>query len=279
MRQAMQKIKLVATDLDGTLLTREMGLSHENREALERCITEGITVVVATGRSLSSVPEQVRRIRGLEWLVCANGAKIYDNVTEEQLFSDCLSREAIDAVWDIIEDATVMKEIFYNGVPYTSALAFEHLEDFGVPDHFADYVRATRKPVEDLTAFTREHIDEIENINFIHSSDEEKIPLLHKLAAHRALYTLTTSLPFNFEIGGAGVDKSKAVDFICRKLGIRQDEVMCIGDNNNDVAMIEYAGVGVAVENAVAAAREAADFITTAHDKDGVAFAIEIYCE
>jgi hydroxymethylpyrimidine pyrophosphatase-like HAD family hydrolase len=85
-------------------------------------------------------------------------------------------------------------------------------------------------------------------------------------------------LPFNFEIGGVGVDKAKAVDFICKKLGIAQDEVLCIGDNNNDVAMIEYAGVGVAMEDAVSAAKEAADFITTSHDKDGVAFAIDIYC-
>jgi Cof subfamily protein (haloacid dehalogenase superfamily) len=256
-----------------------MGLSSENRDALERCIRAGITVVVATGRSLSSIPEQVRQIHGLEWLVCANGAKIYNNATEEQLFSDCLSREALAAVRDIIEDNTVMKEVFYNGVPYTSALAFYHLRDFGVPEHFADYVRATRTPVEDIAAFTNEHIDEIENINFIHSGGEDKIPLLHKLAEHRELYTLTTSLPFNFEIGGAGVDKAKAVDFIAKKLGIQPGEVMCIGDNNNDVAMIEYAGVGVAVEDAVSAAKEAADFITTSNDRDGVAFAIGIYCD
>jgi hydroxymethylpyrimidine pyrophosphatase-like HAD family hydrolase len=168
--------------------------------------------------------------------------------------------------------------VFYNGVPYTSALAFHNLQDYGVPEHFADYVRATRTPVDDLSGFTKEHIDEIENINFIHTDEADRIKLLHKLAAHRELYTLTTSLPFNFEIGGAGVDKAKAVDIIAGQLDIKQSEVMCIGDNNNDVAMIEYAGVGVAVEDAVSAAKEAADFITTSNDKDGVAFAIEIYC-
>jgi Cof subfamily protein (haloacid dehalogenase superfamily) len=274
----MRKIKLVATDLDGTLLTREMGLSRENREALERCIREDITVVIATGRSLSSVPEYVREIEGLRWLVCANGAKIYDNVTGEQLFSDCLSTEAIESVWDIIEDETIMKEVFYNGVPYTGQFSFDNLEDYGVPDYFADYVRATRKPVPDLAAFTRERQTEIENINFIYSGDEDKLSLLHKLAEHRELYTLTTSLPFNFEIGGIGVDKSKAIDIIAKQAGISPDEVMCIGDNNNDVAMIRYAGVGVAVEDAVTAAKEAAEFITASNERDGVAFAIGIYC-
>jgi hydroxymethylpyrimidine pyrophosphatase-like HAD family hydrolase len=202
----MKPIKLVATDLDGTLLTREMGLSRENKEALERCIREGITVVIATGRSLYSVPDMVRQIEGLEWLVCANGAKIYNNITEEQLFSDCLSRDAIESVWGIMEDNTVMKEVFYSGVPYTSRLAFDNLADFGVPDYFADYVRASRKPVDDLAAFTLSHIEDIENINFIHTSEENRLVLLHELAAHKDLYTLTTSLPFNFEIGGQGVD-------------------------------------------------------------------------
>jgi hydroxymethylpyrimidine pyrophosphatase-like HAD family hydrolase len=61
-------------------------------------------------------------------------------------------------------------------------------------------------------------------------------------------------------------------------MDVSADEVMCIGDNNNDVAMIEFAGVGVAMEDAVAAAREAADFVTLSHDKSGVAFAVEVYC-
>jgi Cof subfamily protein (haloacid dehalogenase superfamily) len=269
-------IRLVATDLDGTLLNREHRLPGENRAALERCVKNGVEVVIATGRALSTVPSEVREIGGVRYLICANGANIYDNGTEELLFARYLSREAVESIWDLMENAAVMKEIFWRGEPYTSRTAYDHLDRFGVPDWFREYVLTTRIPVDDLEAFTREHAEEIENINFNYANYHIRDFLVDRLqTGDGRLYTLTASLPFNIEIGGVGVDKAGAVAQVAAWLGVPRAQCMCLGDNSNDVSMIRWAGVGVAVSDGVPAAVEAANYITASSAESGVARALE----
>jgi Cof subfamily protein (haloacid dehalogenase superfamily) len=266
-------VKLVATDLDGTLLNSALELSDENRAALIRCAEQGIHVVIATGRSRSAVPQIVREIDGIQYLVCANGAKIYDNTTDQQLYAQYLSAEALDSVWSLIEVDHIMCEVFFDGKPYVSAACYGDLAGYGVPEWFIDYVRASRIPTDDLPAFTKAHADAIENINFNYGSEEMRAYLWNRLSGSD-LYELTSSLPFNYEIGGLGVNKAAAIDFLCRMLHISPQETMCIGDQVNDVGMIAYAGIGVAMGDGVAAAREAANFVTLSCDRSGVAHAI-----
>ncbi|MDR0520204.1 MAG: HAD family hydrolase [Clostridiales Family XIII bacterium] len=270
------RIRLVATDLDATLLNREHMMPHENKAALERCIAAGVEVVVATGRAISTVPREVRDVEGIRYLICANGANIYDNATDERLYAKFLSREAIESVWDLMENAAIMKELFWNGDPYTSRDALDNLARFGVPDWFSEYVLSTRLPVDDLEKFAREHIDEIENVNFNYANYNIRDFLVERLKRDDGrLYTLTASLPFNIEIGGMGVDKAGAVAQVAEWLGIAREECMCFGDNSNDVSMIKWAGIGVAVASGVPEAVEAADYVTAAAQECGVAKAIE----
>ncbi|MDR1043447.1 MAG: HAD family hydrolase [Clostridiales Family XIII bacterium] len=274
----MTDIRLVATDLDATLLNHEHMVPDDNRAALERCVRNGIEVVVATGRALSTVPAEVRGIEGVRYLVCANGANIYDNETEKLLHAMYLSKEAVESIGDLMENAAVMKEIFWGGNPYTSRTAYDDLARFGVPDWFRDYVLSTRKPVDDLSAFTKDHIEQIENINFNYANYNIRDFLVDRLKVDDGrLYTLTASLPFNIEIGGIGVDKAGAVARVAEWLGISREQCMCFGDNNNDVSMIKWAGIGVAVADGVPEAIEAADYVTKPSSESGVARALEHY--
>jgi Cof subfamily protein (haloacid dehalogenase superfamily) len=206
-------------------------------------------------------------------LVCSNGSKIYDNKSGSQLYAKYLSAEAIDHVRGIIRDNTIMKEVFWHGAPYTDKNTFDNLTGYGVPERFQDYVRSTRTPVDGIADFTEAHKTEIENINFVYGNREQGIELLNKLSGCD-LYTLTSSMPFNFEIGGAGVDKAAALQFVCDEFGISQAEVMAIGDSANDLAMLHFAGVSVAMGDASYEIREAADFITLGAEECGVALAI-----
>jgi Cof subfamily protein (haloacid dehalogenase superfamily) len=274
--KAMSDILLVATDLDGTLLNREHEIPEDNRTALERCVKNSVEVVVATGRALSTVPREVRDISGIRYLVCANGANIYYNATEELLYARYLSREAVESVWDLIGNAAIMKEMFWKGDPYTSRSAYDDLERFGVPDWFRKYVLSTRIPIDDLDAFTREHIEQIENINFNYANYNIRDFIVERLKKDDGrLYTLTASLPFNIEIGGIGVDKAGAIANVAEWLGISRGQCLCVGDNSNDVSMIRWAGTGVAVSDGVPAAIEAADYVTEAASDCGVARALE----
>jgi Cof subfamily protein (haloacid dehalogenase superfamily) len=252
-----------------------MSLSQGNKTALERAIAAGIEVVVATGRSLTSIPDEVKDIAGIDYLICANGAKIYDNRTQELLYSKYLTPEAIESVWDIITGGEIMCEVFWNGRPYVEKAAYEGLSAYGIPDTSREYITRSRTPVVGLPEFTREHITEIENINFNCGIPAKRLEVEHRLRRFD-LYSLTSSFSYNLEIGGIGVSKAAALAWLCEKQGIKPSEVMAIGDNDNDVSMIKFAGVGVAMEEAVKAAWSAANFITRSNDDDGVAFVIDL---
>jgi Cof subfamily protein (haloacid dehalogenase superfamily) len=274
---ADRNIKLIATDLDGTLLDSDMGLSPENREALERCGAAGICVVIATGRSKTSVPECVLDLACIDYLVCANGAKIYDAHTGKQIYAKCLTREAVENVREIIENPEVMCEVFWDGSPYISETCYGDLTRYGIPGWVVEYVRESRIPVPDIAAFARAHIDEIENINFVYGNEDLRDWIYRRLHGN-TLYTLTTSMRYNLEIGGIGVSKASALEFLCDALDIDARETLCIGDNDNDARMLQFAGIGVATDNASAAAKVAADVVTLSNNEAGVAFALEMFC-
>ena len=268
-------IKLISSDLDGTLLDSNMGLSSNNLAALSRCVEQNIHIVVATGRSFHSVPKQVREIEGLEYLICANGAKVYNNVSEELLYAEYLDGDALKKIWHIFKDPNIICEIFWDGKPFVSKKLFDDPDRFGVPMRFREYFLRSRTPIEDIEDFTSKRISEIENINFLFSDMEDRNRFADYIAGLNS-FELTSSFPFNLEIGGIGVNKAAGLEFICKKLEILPEEVMSFGDNANDISMIKYAGVGVAMENAVSSVKEAAVFVTRDRDDDGVAFAINL---
>ena len=268
-------IKLIATDLDGTLLNSNMEISETNLKALKRCVDLGIHIVVATGRSLYSIPQPVRDIQGLEFLICANGAKVHDNLTEELYYAKYIDADALRSIGGIFEDDGIICEIFWDGKPYVSKKLYDEPEKYGVPEYFKAYFKRSRTPIEKFSEFAFEHIEEIENINFLFDNLEMKQRITDYLAGKNC-FELTSSFPFNIEIGGVGVSKAAALDFICKKLDIMPNEVMSFGDNANDCEMIKYAGVGVAMENAVSSVKEASVFVTLDRDDDGVAFGINL---
>jgi len=266
-------IKLLATDLDRTLLTVEHRVSDENRAALEACADKGILLVAATGRALSAVPEAVRAIRGVRYLICANGSKIYDNVSGELLCERYLDAEAIEYVMPMLKDNDVLLEFFWDGFPWVDAERYR--THAGIPDWFLDYFRQSRKPLEDLEAGVRANIHRIENVNFVFGTEDVKQRIHAFLQKGERLYELTSSLAFNFEIGGRGVSKATALDFVAQREALTREQCICFGDSENDASMIAWAGIGVAVDNAEPVTKEAADYITLDCEHSGVAAALK----
>jgi Cof subfamily protein (haloacid dehalogenase superfamily) len=270
----MSKIKLVASDLDRTLLNNEHMLPQRNRDAIQRCIDSGVEFVVATGRVLSSVPDEIRAIEGIRYYITANGANIWDVHEDLEMCSRYLSLEAFESIIPLIEDESHMVEIFTGDRPYVSQASYDDPLSFGIPEASVPYILASRTPVADLRSFGYAHSERIQNVNFIYGSEEGKSYFRDRLVRHD-LYELTSAFPFNYEIGGKGVSKASALAFICEHLGVDQRETMGFGDNLNDKSMIEFAGIGVAVGNAVDEAKQAANFVTGSNEEGGVADAIE----
>ena len=275
LKDRARRVRLMATDLDGTLFDRSHSLPDENREALAALAEKGIILVAATGRSRTSIPAMLTSLPGIKYLITANGARIYDNVTNELIYEKYLSVNALEYIHPLLSDNEVMCEAFWDGAPHVEESRYNDARDYGIPRWFSDYFFSTRVPLRDFNEAAHENRHIVENINFIFGREDVQERLRLFLEKRTDLYELTSSFPFNFEIGGVGVSKAAAVGFIAAREGVSADETICFGDNDNDVSMIEYAGIGVAVAGAVPRALAAADYVAGSSEEAGVASALK----
>ena len=269
-----KNIRMVALDLDGTTFNSASDISEENVRALEEAAAKGVHIVVSTGRSYASLPDHIKNVRGIEYAITSNGAHVNRIESGEQIYSDFLHPSAVEEVARLRKITGADIEVFINGRAYVDDSYYEDVKTNGCVFRNTEYVIWSRRPVPDVTALMLEHKGEIENVNFIFGSVElleEAKPLID--AMENA--TITSSFPNNLEVGGPDTSKKTALTWLIKELGVSTDELMCCGDAPNDQAMIEMAGIGVAVANAWGGLKDHADYITASNDDDGVALAID----
>ena len=270
----LEDIKLIALDLDGTTLTRN-GLTRRTRETLEEAISRGIDVVIATGRPYSALPEEVKKIKGLEYIIISNGAHIVKPLSGEFLYSNYVERDAILNVRRILMKRDFPVEVFTEGRAYVDRELYEDIKENGSTYLAAKYILRTREPVDRIFDFWYEHSSRIENVNIQFEYQQDKAEMKAVLEKAEGI-TLTSSTYHNLEVGGKTTSKAAALEEVCRMKGIDMKNVMAFGDSPNDGAMIRAAGIGVAMENATDDIIEAADITAPSNDDEGVAYTIRM---
>ncbi|MGN0735387.1 MAG: HAD family hydrolase [Anaerovoracaceae bacterium] len=270
----LEDIKLIALDLDGTTLTRN-GLTRRTRETLEEAISRGIDVVIATGRPYSALPEEVKKIKGLEYIIISNGAHIVKPLSGEFIYSNYVERDAILNVRRILMERDFPVEVFTEGRAYVDRELYEDVKENGSTYLAAKYILRTREPVDRIFDFWYEHSSRIENVNIQFEYQQDKAEMKAVLEKAEGI-TLTSSTYHNLEVGGKTTSKAAALEEVCRMKGIDMKNVMAFGDSPNDGAMIRAAGIGVAMENATDDIIEAADITAPSNDDEGVAYTIRM---
>ncbi|MGN0659339.1 MAG: HAD family hydrolase [Emergencia sp.] len=268
------RIRMVALDLDGTTLDSSKRISQRTVEAFRRATEKGVHIVVSTGRTFHSLPEQLFQIEGLEYVITSNGAHITDLTSMETIYSDYIGPEAVDAVISAVRGHGLYVETFTEGRAYIDRSEFDEIRGSGSDFRDADYVLSTRNPVPDILRFMEENRSRIENIsiNFRHLEEKKRwAEILSRIPG----ITLTSSFAHNFEIGGSSTSKGQALCVLMERLGLNASQLMACGDSLNDGRMLQLAGIGVAVANACDEIKAMADYVTASNDDDGVARAIE----
>lgn len=265
---------MVALDLDGTTLNSRKEISRRTVQAFHSAMNLGVHIVVATGRTLSSLPNQLLHIDGLEYVITSNGSHITELAAMKTIYEDHIPPEAVEQIAGLIRGAGISVETFVDGKAYIDRREYDDVLTNGSDFRDVEYIRETRNPVPDILDFmlaNREFIENI-NLNFRYIEDKERWrPVLEQIPDT----TLTTSFIHNFEIGGRSTSKAEALRFLMKKLDVNKEELMAAGDSLNDSAMLQLAGIGVAMANAEPEIREMADYVTDSNDGDGVAKAIE----
>ena len=270
----MEKIKMIGLDLDGTLLTDRKEFTDRSKRALRTAIDSGIVVLIATGRPLTGIPEEIRNFPGMRYALTSNGAKVMDvwekRVVDEHLLSAKLAEKALE----ICGKYDTLQEVYYDGVSYAPADKRDMIPRYHKNPNMWEYMRKTRTWVEDIFRMVRESDRGLDKIQMLFADMEERTKAWQELSEVEGL-ELVGSLGYNIEINAAGVNKGSGLVSLGRLLGIRREEIMACGDGDNDLLMLKEVGFGVAMANAEEEVKKAADYITLSNEEDGVADAIE----
>lgn len=265
-----KNIRLLALDLDGTTLRSDGSLSEKTREALLDAAAEGVHIVVASGRAFASLPEEVMSLPCVEYAITSNGAAVYEVTSEKRIQAHYLKRAAVEKLLAIAAEHRLMVEGFVDGVPYSQRDYVEDPMRFGASAWSANYVRRTRHPVENIYAFLREHGEELDSLDLITGDMELKAKLRDQIKAEVEDIYMTASVPTLLEISDAHAGKASGLCFLAEYLGVDRQETAAFGNAENDVDMMQWAGIGVAVANAPEDVRAAADEVVPSNDEDGV---------
>ena len=270
----MMSIRMVALDLDGTTLNSAREITARTRRALDMAAEKGVHIIISTGRAFTALPENVTCIDSIEYAITSNGAHINRIRTGESIYDSFLSQKAVEESARLYDKLNCEIEVFFDGQAYMDLSYYDYIMKYGLTNRSAEYVLWSRKPVDGITKLLLENSDRIENINFCFSTDENceaGRPFIEAIPEA----TITSSFRNSLEVGGPHTSKKSALIELMARLGVDRSELMCCGDAPNDIAMIDLAGIGVAVGNAWGGTKEHADYISGTNDEDGVAEAIE----
>lgn len=259
--------KLIALDMDGTLLNEDKTISMENLEAIENARKNGVKVVLATGRPIKGIEKYLKELNLItsnDYAVTFNGAIVQNTKTGEVIAQNLLDVEDAEYLYNLIAGLGV--GIFIstpNSCITPEADKYSILETTmnNIPLEVLEFNRISKKTTV---------------VKVIVTGDEdtlsEAIKKLPKEIYNK--YTVVRSAPFFLEFINRKVNKGFGVELLANSLGIKQQEVICMGDAGNDVHMIKYAGLGVAMGNAFPEVKKIANYVTKTNVENGVAHVI-----
>lgn len=270
----MHNIRLITLDLDGTLLNSDKQLSAENRAALERAAGVGIEIVPATGRFYKGMPQIIRDLPFVHYAISINGAQVYDVANDKTVCSSEIEWSRAVDVMKRLDTLDTIYDCYQDGWGWMTRSQYELAEQYAANIHSLEMIKQLRTPVPELKALLRERASGVQKIQAFFRDMDLRSRMLEKLPEEFPDLVVTTSIVNNIEINSREATKGIAVKKLAEYLGFSAEAVMAFGDDFNDITMLEAAGIGVAMGNADAAVKKAADFVTDDCNDSGVAHAI-----
>ena len=275
----MKDIKLVALDLDGTLFDNSSRISKRNLTAIRSITDKGIHVVISTGRPFEGIPFDQNKGTGINYAITSNGSGIYEISTGKCLYENAMDEELVTPILNFLLTRDIHMDAFIGGKGYTPIQCVETAQKLTVPSSIKNYIITTRTRLDNILQFIHENQLKVQKmtLNFYPAADGTLIDreTVRKFLVSNPSITTVCGGYNNLEFTRADANKGVGLRKLAEILGVNPDATMAIGDTENDLAIIEAAGIGVAMGNATDAVKARADYVTTTNTKDGVAAAIE----
>ncbi|MGM0502276.1 MAG: Cof-type HAD-IIB family hydrolase [Bacillota bacterium] len=254
--------KLVAIDVDGTLLDDDKNISTENKKVIEKLADQGVSFILASGRPYQSLTPYTKKLEVYLPLISANGSVVKCSLTEKTYHKCNLPLDLAQEIINYGVENDYGVSVYYDGKIITTSqeMAEGHWELEKIrPEVVAD-LKLEKEPIKVIFYGTEEKID-------------QAYPFLR--AEYQKKLYVTRSADEYLEVMNFEVSKGKALQYMIDKMNIKAEQVVVIGNNFNDVAMFEVAGVAVAMGNSPQEVKEEADFVTKSNQESGVADALK----
>ena len=283
MSDEKRRVKIVALDLDGTLLDSQKRLSEANRRALAEAAEKGVLIVPTTGRFFGMMPPAVRDLPFVRYAITINGAQVYDRAEDAAIVRDEIPLGMAIDLMRLLDGYDVIYDCYRSNWGWMTAALQAKAEGYATDAHYLKMVREFRKPVDDLKAHlvaTAAEGDVQKVMMFSRNAPGgEKVAeaIMAEVSAKFPAIKTTASTWNNLEFNIATAHKGNALKRFAEHLGFTLDDCMAVGDGLNDLSMVEAAGIGVAMSNAHPEVLAAADHVTGSNDEDGVAAAFRTF--
>lgn len=267
-----KKYKAVFCDFDGTLFREDFKVSEKNIKTISDFISRGGKFFIATGRLFASIKPYALELGLTGEIIVCQGSAIYDIDTGKEIWSASIEQAtAVNLLQKLENDGISVPMMYYNDTcyiqkdnEYTSIFSkITGIKLVQTGCYLSEYLKAKNiTSIKVLSLMAKKDID---------AYRDELIAQFKDITFQKSRDTL-------LEMVRSDVSKGNAVDALCKKYNMSKEDIICIGDADNDISMLEYAGLGVAPSNAMESAKAHANIVGLSNDEDCVADIIEKYC-
>ena len=277
----MSNIKVIIMDVDGTLTNSKKVITEKTKNALIKAQENGILLVLASGRPTSGlidIAKELKMDKNHGLLVCFNGSKVVDCENNSILFNETMTVEEGQAVLQHMKNFNVKPMIDKDDYMFVNNVFDNELHINGASFNVIEYEARGGKfklcEKDDLAAFADYPLNKI-----LTAGEPEYLRSHYKemMEPFKDNLNCMFTADFYFEFTAKGIDKAKALNTVLSPMGYKKEEMIAFGDGENDISMINYAGIGVAMANAMEKLKAVADEITLSNDEDGIAFTLDKY--
>lgn len=268
------KYKLIAFDLDGTVLDDAKNIDPRTIAALDAAAEEGVIIVPSSGRVFDAMPAPIRELPYVRYAITANGAGVYDRQENRYLYEAYLTPEYVFGIFDYLEQFDCVLEAFQDFTPYIAGKDLDRLLSFYDNNPgIRKLMLETRIPVENVRDTLSAAGTPVQKAQVHFATKELKSQMLPEIQKHFPEIVATSSLPLNIEMNAARATKGAGLSALCRALGIDPKDTIAFGDGSNDITMLQAAGMGFAMKNAPDDVKAAADRVTEFDNNNGGVYA------
>lgn len=270
------KYKLIAMDMDGTLLNSQKQVTEYTKDVLRKAADKGVKLVVCTGRIFTSAKSYARIIGTKAPIIASNGAYIREKDREEVIYEKYINKEKLHNIIRISREWGFYPHIYTTDTIYSEKLIHSSLNYSKWNETVPEDEKINIKIVDSLEEIVNKNGESFLKVVVMAQDDEiERLQQLKNYIKENIDIAVFSSYMNNFEVMDKEVSKGRALEILAGFYNLSKDEIICFGDNENDKTMFEFAGLPVAMGNAEDELKKIAAYITDSNDDDGVAKAIE----